>query len=204
MTTSYHCDNVTQEFDDSQIAIVKTWIEKRDSALIEKDNRIDSLNTEVTELKAQISTANDSATDLQKRIDSLEGQVTTLQAELDKRNDANNNQDKLKARRQLERLVCSRLDGVSDNDLDSLSDRGLKEKVITAYYDFKDLPNRSDESIDGMFDIAIAYSDAQKFDAKKKGMGAVAIEEEENCDDDLAFLQKKADMSRKLTYGGKK
>jgi uncharacterized coiled-coil protein SlyX len=195
---SFHCDNISQEFEDSQITIVKDWIEKRDSIIAEQQTKLDSLGLELT-------TAKQDATTLQSKVDELTGQLETAQAELSKRTDNSDIGAYIKARRHLERLVCDRIDGLSDSELDNLNDRQLKEKLIVQNYDFKDLSSRSDEAINGMFDMAVKYSDATRFDAKKSQVGAKSSCEEDEENFDMAkILKDKADKSRAMLFGGGK
>jgi uncharacterized coiled-coil protein SlyX len=195
---SFHCDNISQEFEDSQITIVKDWIEKRDSIIAEQQTKLDSLGLELT-------TAKQDTTTLQSKVDELTGQLETAQAELSKRSDSSDIGAYIKARRHLERLVCDRIDGLSDSELDNLNDRQLKEKLIVQNYDFKDLSTRSDEAINGMFDMAVKYSDSTRFDAKKSQVGAKSSCEEDEENFDMAkILKDKADKSRAMLFGGGK
>lgn len=200
---SLHCDNISQEFDDSQFLIVKEWIEKRDSLIESQKQTIQSNNDE---FKIKESELNNKITDLNQRIDELTGNLSTVQKELEKRKDNFDSITNVKARRKLERLVSSRLDSISDDELDSLSDRDLKEKVIKSNYDFDDLNSRSDEQINGMFDMAIKYSDQRKFDAKKNDVGCGSSKSQDEMEnfDMLKMLQDQASQSRSLLFGGKK
>jgi DNA repair exonuclease SbcCD ATPase subunit len=160
---AFHCDNISQEFDDSQLLVVKEWIEKRDSEIIEKDNQIKTLTTQLENNVQKYDVSVETITELNNKIDSLNGQLETLQSEIKKRTDNAESQAYVKARRQLERVVCCHLDGLSDDEIDNMSDRQLKEKLITTNYDFQDLETRSDEVINGMFDMAVKYSSKENF-----------------------------------------
>jgi outer membrane murein-binding lipoprotein Lpp len=160
---AFHCDNISQEFDDSQLPIVKEWIEKRDSLIVEKDKQLDILTIDLAENKKKYDTSATLVNELNNKIDELNGQIETLQSELKKRSDNADSRAYIKTRRQLERVVCSHLDSLSDEDLDELTDRQLQETLITANYDFQDLGSRSDEVISAMFDMAVKYSSKKNF-----------------------------------------
>lgn len=203
---AFHCDNISQEFDDSQLPIVKEWIEKRDFAIIAKDNRIDSLLSDLATSEKTVTELNTTNLELQKRIDELNGKLETVQSELEKRSDSVNNSAQIKARRQLERLVCDRIDSLSDDELDNLNDRDLKEKLIKTNYDFQDLTDRSDEMINGMFDMAVKYSKKDNFESKKDSLNSIKSNTSEDTGnfDMMSMLQDKANESRSLLFGGKK
>ena len=207
MTVSYHCDNITQEFEEGQLQVVKNWIEKRDSQIKELESDRTDMKKSFDELKKEYEDMKKKCDELKTEMDKAKGKCDALEAELSTRQDSSEVNSLVRERRQLERTISTRLDSVTDEQLDSLTNRELKETLIKANYDFDDLSDRSDEAINGMFEMAIKYSDSKKFESKKQSLGAVATprtdSDKENNLDMVSILKEKADQSRALLFGGK-
>lgn len=204
MTVSYHCDNVTQEFEEGQLHVVKNWIEKRDAQINQLDQQRQDMKKSFDELKSEYEDMKKKCDELKAEMDKAKGKCDALEAELSTRQDHNQIIKQVKERRQLEREVTNRLDALSDEQIDQLSNRQLKETLIKANYDFEDLDSRSDEAIDGMYAMAIKYCDNQNFE-NKKGTLPTSTKKDNNDDsfDMIAVLQEKANQSRALLFGGK-
>jgi len=209
MVVSYHCDNVTQEFEEGQLQVVRTWIEKRDAKIKELESERTDMKKSYDEMKKEYDALKKKCDELKAEMDGMKGKCDALEAELSTRKDSAEINKIVKERRKLEREVATRLDSLTEEDLDKLNNRQLKETLIKANYDFDDLANRSDEAIDGMYAMAIKYHDGKRFEEKKQGLGYVSPNDKTNHDskdnfdglDDISFMQKMANQSRNLLFG---
>jgi predicted nucleic acid-binding Zn-ribbon protein len=201
MTVSYHCDNVTQEFEEGQLQIVKTWIEKRDSQIKDLDANHLDMKKSFDELKSEYEDMKKKCDELKAEMDKAKGKCDTLEAELSTRSDSEEIVKLVKHRRILEREVTERLDSITDEQLNDLTDRQLKETLIKANYDFNDLETRTDEAIDGMYAIAVKYHDAKRFEQKKSIQPTRIDETKDDNFDMISELQDKANQSRNLLFG---
>lgn len=199
---AYHCDNVTQEFEDSQLLVVKEWVEKRDTAIKQFEAERQDMKKSYDELKSEYEGLKKKCDELKSEMDKAKGKCDALEAELSTRKDSDQVGEYLKQRRKLERIVTARLDSIDDDQLDSMSDRQIKETLIKANYDFDDLSSRSDEAIEGMFEMAIKHHDGKKFETKKQSLATVATpRNDEDNFDMLSVLREKATQSRQLLMG---
>jgi hypothetical protein len=145
----------------------------------ELTNKVSELTNCIAEMKVSQSTIqqDSSTSDTQKELDDLRVQVEQLQAreealvkELESASATMTDSiiaDRVAQRRKLERQVFPLLDA-QEEELEKMSDRRLKEEVITARYgdSLESLSVRSDDAINAMFEIAVKHS--QSDSAKEK------------------------------------
>ncbi len=143
----------------------------------ELTNKINELTNQLEKLEQEKTTVQDSInSDTQKELTALRGQVEKLQAkeeallkEIEAKSAAitDSIQERVSQRRKLERQVFPLLDA-QEEVLEKMSDRRLKEEVITKRYgdSIDSLSTRSDDAINAMFEIAVKHS--QSDSAKEK------------------------------------
>lgn len=143
----------------------------------ELTNKVNELTNQIEKLEQKETTVQDSIdSETQKELIELRGQVEQLQAkeeallkEIEAKSAAitDSIDERVSQRRKLERQVFPLLDA-QDEVLEKMSDRRLKEEVITARYgdSIESLGTRSDDAINAMFEIAVKHS--QSDSAKEK------------------------------------
>jgi hypothetical protein len=144
----------------------------------ELTNKVSEYESYIEGMKVLNPIIQDSKTaDIQKELDDLRVQVEQLQAreealvkELESASATMADSiiaDRVAQRRKLERQVFPLLDA-QEEELEKMSDRRLKEEVITARYgdSLESLSVRSDDAINAMFEIAVKHS--QSDSAKEK------------------------------------
>lgn len=135
--------------------------------ICELTNKVDEL-TSYIEKTQKLSIQDSKDTETQKELTELRGQVEQLQAkeeallkEITAASSVMNDsiEERVFQRRKLERQVFPILDA-QDEVLEQMSDRRLKEAVITSRYgdSAESLANRSEEAINAMFDVAVRHS----------------------------------------------
>lgn len=202
MTVSYHCDNVTQEFEEGQLQVVKSWIEKRDAKINELEDTNSDMKKSFDELKKEYEDMKKKCDELKAEMDKMKGKSDALEAELSSRQDNSQIILQVAERRRLEREITTRLDSLTDEQLDTLSNRQLKMTLIKANYDFEDLDSRSDEAIDGMYAMAIKYTDGKKFEEKKSTVATMSFDSEDD-DPILSTLRTQSANAYSKLRGGK-
>jgi len=204
MTVSYHCDNVTQEFEEGQLQVVKSWIEKRDAKINDLESTNSDMKKSYDELKSEYEDMKKKCDELKAEMDKMKGKCDALEKELSTRQDSSQIVAQVKERRRLEREITSRLDSLTDEQLDNLSNRQLKMTLIKANYDFDDLDSRSDEAIDGMYAMAIKYNDSKKFEEKKSTVATISNDSsDDDVDPILSVLRKQSANAYSSLRGGK-
>lgn len=202
MVQAYHCDNVTQEFEEGQLQVVKSWIEKRDAKINELEDTNSEMKKTFDELKKEYEDMKKKCDELKSEMDKMKGKNDALEAELSTRKDSSEIISQVKERRRLEREITIRLDSLTDEQLDTLSNRQLKETLIKANYDFDDLASRSDEAIDGMYAMAIKYTDSKKFEEKKSTVATITNDSNDDVDPILSVLKQQSANAYSTLRGG--
>ena len=143
----------------------------------ELTNKVNELTNQIEKLEQKETTIQDSIdSETQKELTELRGQVEQLQAkeeallkEIETKSSAitDSIDERVYQRRKLERQVFPLLDA-QEEVLEKMSDRRLKEEVITTRYgdSIESLSTRSDDAINAMFEIAVKHS--QSDSAKEK------------------------------------
>lgn len=202
MVQAYHCDNVTQEFEEGQLQVVKSWIEKRDAKINELESTNSDMKKSYDELKAEYEDMKKKCDELKAEMDKAKGKCDALEQELSTRKDNSEIVSQVKERRRLEREITSRLDSLTDEQLDTLDNRQLKVALIKANYDFDDLDSRSDEAIDGMYAMAIKYTDSKKFEEKKSTVATISNDSSDDVDPILSVLRQQSANAYSSLRGG--
>lgn len=202
MTVSYHCDNITQEFEEGQLQVVKNWIEKRDAQIQQLECDRTDAKKSYEDMKAEYEDMKKKCDELKSEMDAMKGKCDALEKEVETRKDSSQVLEQVKERRKLEREITARLDSLDDDSLDKLSNRQLKETLINTHYDFNDLSQRSDEAIDGMYAMAIKYADTKRFEEKKTTLPSNQKQDADDNYDMIGILQEKANQNRALLFGG--
>ena len=108
--------------------------------------------------------------DLRAQIEGLQAKEEALVKELESASASMNDSaiaDRVAQRRKLERQVFPILDA-KDEVLEKMSDRQLKEEVISSRYgdSVESLASRSDDAVNAMFEIAVKHSQADSAKTK--------------------------------------
>ena len=156
-----------------------------DSTVIEK---ISELLKEAEAQSAEMATKDVDTSALESEISTLRMQIEELRAkeealvkELEAAS-ANSSEtmiaDRVAQRRKLERQVFPLLDA-QEEVLEKMSDRRLKEEVITARYgdSLEALATRSDDAINAMFEIAVKHSQSDAAKDKVTLPSTVAVQD---------------------------
>lgn len=136
MTKFFQFDNLMIELGDDQAPIIES-MQKRDNLI----SGFQSLNQE---LQGKLEKA-------ELQIAQLTDSISTLESKNELLLDASQKDDfieRYNTRRELERIA--NLDSVNE-----LTDRQIKEKVILDSTKFTNLDDKSDASIDGMFEVVV-------------------------------------------------
>lgn len=157
----------------------------------ELTNKVNELTNQIEKLEQKETTVQDSIdSETQKELTELRGQVEQLQAkeeallkEIEAKSSAitDSIDERVSQRRKLERQVFPLLDA-QEEVLEKMSDRRLKEEVITARYgdSIESLSTRSDDAINAMFEIAVKHS--QSDSAKEKVALPTAVATNDRAD----------------------
>lgn len=197
---TFTVDGVTIDIQDtSTLSLIKSSLEKRDNqinSLTKELARFDGKKFKVGDQEKEYTDMSDLYNDMMKMVDAMKkdmasakGKCDALDAELAKRNDSTNLLSLVKERRQLERLASPHLDGISDNKLDDLTNRQLKEEVIKSHWEFTDLSSREDAEINGMFAVAIKDLDNKKQSFENQKNLIATSQSTNNDDQDIYGLQ---------------
>jgi hypothetical protein len=123
----------------------------------------------VAELVSKDSETQKELTELRGQVDRLQAKEEALLKELEAKSSAitDSIEERVTRRRKLERQVFPLLDA-QEEVLEKMSDRRLKEEVITSRYSdsIESLSTRSDEAIDAMFEIAVKHSQSDSVKEK--------------------------------------
>ena len=166
-------DGIALQIPETALSLIKTCFDNDDAKIESLELKLDSLNKSLgtitldgIEYKAEKPLINlvKEQQNVKAQLDSLTAKNEALTAELEKlRLDSSEDTiaKRIAARRELERRVFPVLDA-EESELAKASDRRLKEMVVAARYPEKfsldSLASKSDEAVDGMFEIAIANS----------------------------------------------
>lgn len=187
----FQCDGVELEIDDvGSLSIIKSWIEKRDSQINEltasnKDSEMafeigDKKYTDSSSMAKDFKSMWKDFQSLKEKYDAMcatakdaKAKCDALEADVNARKDSIAKEDfgkALKERRQLERVASTHLDGITEEKLDSLSNREIMVEVISSRWDFDDLETRTDSEISAMYEVASrdAQTSRQHVDSAQK------------------------------------
>jgi hypothetical protein len=144
----------------------------------ELTKQVEALTNDVLTKDAAISTKEKELGDLRAQIEGLEAKEEALAKELESAKATMTDSiisERVAQRRKLERQVFPLLDAQEDV-LEAMSDRRLKEEVITARYgdSLDTLATRSDDAINAMFEIAVKHSQSDSAKEKANLPNAVA------------------------------
>ena len=200
MATFTH-DGTGIELNNDAVPIVKSWLDKLSDQVsnltTEKNTKNDSLTSELSTIKAEKAT--------------LVAENAKLKAELETKNDSvPSTTEAIKARRSLERQAepwLSKLPNFKTDSFDTLSDRQIKEAVITvAIPELADVKNDSlkdadDVVVDSYFNVAlttnVGNTSVTKNDSSDplKNLLAGVVHNDNNHNDSLEKAKQEADKA---------
>lgn len=160
---NFEREGVRLEVPDSAVGVLQNWFRKVDSEVTALSKELSEKNNAFEESKKKFELDSKRIeSDSLVKIETLQGKVDALEAEIKANKEKPNlDAERLKARRQLEKkalAVIKRVDGdFDDGKFDLLDDRAIKVGAIQTRwkdkFDSKYFENKSDEAIDGMFEV---------------------------------------------------